>query len=77
MRLDALLKKKADLEELIAAARTLEKRRAGLADMLEKAGALALTDDEIIAAVKVALGKKPVAAEPKKTADQDAQQLQS
>jgi hypothetical protein len=65
MKIDALLKKKAELEEQIATARTLEKRRASLADMLEKAGALSLTDDEIIAAVNAALAKKPASSEPK------------
>lgn len=52
MKLDALLKKRADIERAIAAAEISEKRKQAIADLAEKIGVLSATDEEITAALK-------------------------
>lgn len=50
--INALLKKRAKLEAQIAEAQRLEKRKAEIVALLEKAGAFSLTDAQILAALQ-------------------------
>ncbi|CDW96332.1 MULTISPECIES: hypothetical protein [unclassified Thiomonas] len=59
--INALLKKRARLEAQIAEAQRLEKRKAEVLALLEKAGAFNLTDAQILAALT------PKAAQPPST----------
>ncbi|MEW6558945.1 MAG: hypothetical protein AB1412_01930 [Pseudomonadota bacterium] len=49
--INALLKKRAQLEARIAEAQRLEKRKAEIIALLEKHNLLSLTDDQILAAL--------------------------
>ncbi len=50
--LNALIKKRAQLEAKIVEAQRREKRKSEIVDLLEKHGLLALTDEQILAALK-------------------------
>lgn len=50
--LNALIKKRTALEAKIAEAQRAEKRKSEIVDLLEKHGLLALTDEQILAALK-------------------------
>jgi len=52
MKLELLLKKRADLERAIEAAQHADKRKSAIAELAEKAGVLDASDDEIMAALK-------------------------
>ena len=60
MKLETLLKKRQRLEAQIAAEHRLQKRRAEVLQLIEKAGALTMSDDQILAALT---GATPPVAE--------------
>ena len=51
MKLETLLKKRQRLEAQIAAEHRLQKRRADVLTLIEKAGALTMSDEQILAAL--------------------------
>ncbi|MBN8745514.1 MAG: hypothetical protein J0I24_14610 [Thiomonas arsenitoxydans] len=55
MKIERLLKKQAEIQAQIDAAKRHAKRKGQIGDLAEKAGALDLSDDEIIAALKAAV----------------------
>lgn len=58
MKLERLLKKQTEIQALIDAAKRHAKRKGQIGELAEKAGALDLSDDEIITALKAAVADK-------------------
>lgn len=58
MKIERLLKKQAEIQAQIDAAKRHAKRKGQIGDLAEKAGALDLSDAEIIAALKAATEAK-------------------
>jgi hypothetical protein len=58
MKIERLLKKQAEIQAQIDAAKRYAKRKGQIGDLAEKAGALDLSDDEIMAALKAAVEAK-------------------
>jgi len=61
MKLDALLKKRADIERAIEAAQFAETRKKSIGELAAQAGVLDATDDEIMAALKALAGRRVAA----------------
>lgn len=55
MKLDALRRKRDEIEKQIREAEAAEKRTAGLVTAIQKSGALALTDEQILSALTAAV----------------------
>jgi hypothetical protein len=58
MKIERLLKKQQEIQAQIDAAKRYAKRKGQIGDLAEKAGALDLSDDEIITALKATVAAK-------------------